>query len=318
MNELRKDYLLDRWVIIASGRAKRPMDFVSKCAEYPVGSCFFCPGNEKETPPEIGRIERDGKWIVRWFPNKFPATAEEQAAVSSGLLESRAAFGRHEVIVETPLHTQDFEELSAEDMAAVFSVCDGRIKELSTVEGVKYVLVFKNRGRDAGASLAHSHFQVMALSEMPTLVAQEASASALYRKEHGTCPFCDVSAREASSERSIWSDNNAVALAPYASRFPFEAWVMPKRHVRSFGELSPAEQYSFANAVKQVLLALDRMINKPPYNFYLHVSPAGEDLHFHMELCPKLSIQAGFELGSGMNINVVTPEEAARHYKNNL
>jgi len=318
MNELRKDYLLDRWVIIASERAKRPMDFMVKKSEYPVGVCYFCPGSEDKTPPEIGRLEKDGKWTVRWFPNKFPATTEKKGNLSEGLLTSNAAYGKHEVIVETPVHEKDFEELTPEEIAGVFDVCAKRISELSRMNGVEYVLVFKNRGRDAGASLAHSHFQVMALSQVPTLVGKEVDASKKYLQENKKCLLCDVLNKELKSERMIHEDKHVGAFAPFASRFPFEAWIMPKRHVKNIGEMTFDEKKSFALAVKKILSALDKMINKPPYNFYLHISPKNEDLHFHMEICPKLSIQAGFELGSDMYINVVPPEDAAKHYKNSI
>lgn len=318
MNELRKDYVLDRWVIFSSERARRPMDFVSTKVEYPVGLCYFCPRNEHTTPPEIGRLERDGKWYVRWFPNKFPATAENKGVLSTGLLRSEAAFGRHEIIVETPVHDGEFEDLPAADIASVFDVCDSRISELRKIDGVRYVLVFKNRGRDAGASLAHTHFQVIALPKVPTVVEREADSSAEYLRKNGRCLFCDIAAAESGSKREIYGDGDVIAFAPFASRFPFETWVMPKRHVKGWGELNSGEKNSFADAVKKILLSLDRMINKPPYNFYLHVSPQNADLHFHLEMCPKLSIQAGFELGSDMFINVVLPESAALHYKSNI
>ncbi|MFH1125638.1 MAG: galactose-1-phosphate uridylyltransferase [Candidatus Altiarchaeota archaeon] len=318
MNELRRDYLLERWVIIAAERAKRPMDFLAEKSEYPVGVCYFCPGNEQTTPPEIGRIEKDGHWTVRWFPNKFPATTDNRGDFSEGILVKKAALGKHEIIVETPVHEQELEDLGIDDMVRVFDVCTDRINELHKIDGVKYVLVFKNRGRDAGASLAHTHFQVIAMSEVPSLVEREARASSEYKKNNGRCILCEVVERESNSERKIYDDKNVVAFAPFASRFPFEVWVMPKRHVRNLGESSVEEKQSFSLAVKKILLALDRMINKPSYNFYLHVSPKDGDLHFHMEICPKLSIQAGFEIGSDMYINVVPPEDAARHYKSNI
>jgi UDPglucose--hexose-1-phosphate uridylyltransferase len=318
MNELRKDYLLDRWVIIASERAKRPKDFKLQKAEQPVGVCYFCPGNESMTPPEIGRRALDGGWTMRWFPNKFPATTMQSGEVSSGLLTSKAASGRHEIIVETPRHEQEFEDLGVDEITSVFDVCMERMGELKKVSGVKYVLVFKNRGRDAGASLAHSHFQVIALSEIPSLVSRESEASQDYRKKHGGCVICDVLRLEEPSGRKIYADQHVLAFTPFASRFPFEVWIAPKRHVTSLDEFSPEEKQSFAGALKKTLLALDKMIDKPPYNFYLHVSPAESDLHVHLELCPKLSIQAGFELGSDMFINVVPPEEAAQYYKTNI
>lgn len=318
MNELRKDYMLDRWVIFASERAKRPMDFVSEKSEYPVGICYFCPGNEHTTPPEIGRVEKRGSWVIRWFPNKFPATTDKKGGLSSDLLTAKAAFGRHEIITETPVHEQEFEDLPPESIVEVFDVCSSRINELSKIDGVEYVLVFKNRGRDAGASLSHPHFQVIALPSIPSLVEKEVNASREYQRKNGSCILCDIVQKEMKSERKIYDDGRAVAFAPFASRFPFEVWVMPKRHVKTLDELNSDEKYSFALAVKKILLALDKMINKPSYNFYFHISPKNGDLHLHLEVCPKLSIQAGFEIGSDMYINVLLPEDAAKHYKSNI
>jgi UDPglucose--hexose-1-phosphate uridylyltransferase len=296
--ELRKDYLLDRYVIIAKERGKRPNDFVhkGKKGKRKEGICFFCPGNEHLTPREISRVEENGKWVIRNFPNKFPATKW------------------HEIIVETPTHGKELSDLGVERIVKVFEVYAERINEIKKDKNVKYVLIFKNSGKEAGASLEHSHTQLIGLEMMPTLVQKEVNASKEYVKKKGTCPYCDIWRREIKSERKVFEDAYSAAFTPYASRFPFEVWLMPKRHVRNIDDLDKKELYSFAETLKKILMRLNSSLNCPPYNYYLHVSPDVEDLHFHIELFPRLAKLAGFEFGSGIIINVMPPEIAAEHY----
>ncbi|MBN2014297.1 MAG: galactose-1-phosphate uridylyltransferase [Candidatus Altiarchaeota archaeon] len=315
MNELRKDYLLDRWVIIASDRGKRPTDFVRKEIEEKPGFCYFCPGNEHTTPPEISRVEEGGKWIIRCFPNKYPATTTECGEIRENLLTKMPAYGRHEVVAETPNHGQHLDELSVDHLVKVLDMYSSRIKELKKDEKIRYVMVFKNQGKEAGASLDHSHTQIIALSVVPPLVKAETEAARKYGAERGSCPFCDIWRSEKDSERLIFEDENTIAFTPYASRFPFEAWIMPKRHVRTLEELSDLEKKSFAEMLKKILRRLHMSLNKPPYNFWLHHSPEDGDLHLHLELAPRLSSFAGMEYGSEVVINVIPPETAAFHYK---
>ncbi|MEA3255688.1 MAG: galactose-1-phosphate uridylyltransferase [Candidatus Altiarchaeota archaeon] len=315
MNELRKDYILDRWVIIAKERGKRPTDFVGGKADIKEGGlCFFCPGNEHTTPPEISRIEENKKWLIRCFPNKFAATATEMKTFK-GELERISAYGRHEVIVETPEHDKCLGDLKVAHIAKVLDMYSERIAGNKKKRGIEYVLVFKNKGREAGTSLEHSHTQVVALGVVPTTVREEVEASKRYMEDKGNCPFCDIWKREIKSERRIFEDKHTVAFAPFAPRFSFEAWIMPKRHVTSLEFLDEEERFSFAKTLKKLIYRLNSSLNYPPYNFYLHISPKRGDLHFHLELCPRLSKWAGFELGSGLVINTMPPEIAAKHYR---
>lgn len=302
MSELRKDFLLDRCVIIAKERSKRPTDFISKPDirdERKV--CFFCPGNEHLTPPEISRIEENEKWVIRNFPNKFPATKF------------------HEIIVETPKHKEEFSDLKVERIVKVFKLFSERVKKImSEDKKVKYVLMFKNQGEIAGASLEHSHTQLIGLEIIPTLIQRELEGVKKYSKgkKRKKCIFCDlIIKKESSSERKVFEDAHSVAFTPYASRFPFEIWLMPKKHRKNLDEFSKEEIYSFAKMLKKILMQLNSFLNKPPYNFYLHISPKKEDLHLHLELFPRHSKLAGFEFGSDVIINVMPPEDAAKYYR---
>lgn len=312
MNELRKDYLLDRWVIIASGRSKRPqlVEGQAPAGEGKKKTCFFCPGSEHTTPPEISRVSVDGQWIIRVFPNKYPAlTLEEGDRVEGESYTMRPAYGSHEVIVESSRHDADLADLSVSHLMKVFDVYQERINALQEVEGIKYVLVFKNKGAEGGASLEHTHTQVTALPVVPPLVKRELEAV----KKSGGCPFCEILSRELGSGRRVFEDEHVAVFTPYASRFPYEVWLMPKEHRKTLGELTGEEKESMADALKKLLTKINSGFSA--YNFYMHVAPKDDDLHFHIELFPKSSRWAGFEYGSDIIINTTTPEYAAEYYR---
>jgi len=303
MNEIRQDYLLDRFVIIAENRAKRPKDFViQKVEEKKRAACVFCPGNEHLTPPETGRVGGKGrKWLVRSFYNDYPAVAEWFPL----------ARGSHEVIAETPDHEKQFGDLSAAQIGRVVQMYAERTAKLERDPHVKYVSIFKNQMPAAGTSIAHAHSQLMALDRVPPLVNEEVAAFGKKKRSSGDCVFCSVAEEEEESERQIASDPNFIALAPYASRVPFEVWLIPKRHVRKVTNLREGEVSSLARMLRLVLSRLDGLFGRTPLNFYLHAAPDKQDFHFHVEIVPRLNIWAGFELGSGAYINPVAPEAAA-------
>lgn len=294
MNELRKDYILNRWVIIAKSRGKRPQHFVQKPGKVKEKVCFFCPGNEDTTPPEIARVEEKGRWIIRTFPNKFPATEW------------------HEVIVETPKHNEDLGDLEVEHIVKVLKMYSERKQAIEKNSRVKYVSIFKNSGEMGGASLPHSHTQLIGLTMVPPLIKKELEAS------RGDCPFCRIWRDEVKGSRLVYEDRYTAAFAPFASRFPFEAWVMPKRHIKSLSEMKRAGMNSFAKALKGILSALNSSLNYPPYNLVIHYAPEGKDLHLHLELLPRLSRFAGFEFGTEIVINTMPPEVAAEHYRSKI
>ena len=309
MNELRKDYVLDRWVIIATGRGKRPHQFAPAKENKKVDVCFFCPGNEHMTPPEIDRIEENGNWVVRIFPNKFPiATREGEPHVKTDntFYTYASAYGSHEVLVESPNHEDEFGDLSIERIVKILKMYNKRIEELSKINDVHYVLVFKNQGKEAGTSLIHTHTQIIALNKVPCLVQDEAEAT------KDECKYCEVIESEKNSSRRIM-ENSFVSFAPYASRFPFEAWIFPKRHINMLNEMNEQEYEDLAKHLKLILSKLEGI--NAPYNFFIHYAPKGDDLHLHIEVVPRLSIWAGLELGGDVEVNIMPPEDAAKFYR---
>lgn len=312
MGIIRKDYILDRWVYYAAGRKKRPRDFKSVEAKDDSKICFFCPSNEHLTPPEIGRIEYKGAWKMRWFLNKFPAVEKkwDKKLKSKKYFSEGGSYGIHEVIVETQHHKSQLADLPVQQIRELLEVCRLRIKELSRLKGIRYVDVFKNHGKDAGTSLAHSHTQVMALPQIPSMVMEEANCS----RKHGKCQYCEIIRREAKSKRKILETKNVVAFAPFASRFNYEAWIFVRQHKKTMEELEENELADLALALKKILAKL-KSINAS-YNFFIHYSPEKENLHFHIEITPRLAVWGGFELSANAVINSVMPEDAARFYRN--
>ena len=311
MGIIRKDYVLDRWVYYASSRKKRPQEFkkINEKAESKL--CYFCPKNEHLTPPEIGRVEYKGSWKIRWFLNKFPAVEKRGSPKikSKKFFSEGGAYGIHEVVVESPHHNSELADLPKEQITQLLEVFRIRIKELSKLKGIKYVEIFKNHGKDAGTSLVHSHTQLTALAQIPSLVAEESKAVKKSRK----CPYCDIIKKESKSKRKIFESKNVVAFAPFASRFNYEVWIFTKRHRRTMDELQENELEDLAAAMKNVLVKLKKI--NASYNFFVHYSPEKENLHFHIEITPRIATWGGFELGTNFIINSVMPEDAARFYR---
>lgn len=315
--ELRKDYILDRWVIIATGRGKRPHEFRTEDNIYADDkgpeNCFFCPGNESMTPREIGRVgDGQGGWKLRWFANKFAAVdkrGDPEVKTDNTYFTYSDAYGNHEVIVETPDHDRQLIDLSEDELAELFKVYARRIEELTNQPKTGYVCVFKNEGKKAGTSIVHSHSQLISLNIVPPEVRAKVEAS----KRFDSCPYCDIIRQEAKGHRHVHEDDNTVTFTPYASRFNFEVWIFPKSHYRTLIDFSDDELFDLAAAVKRVLRKIKEL--NANFNMVLYYAPKGEDLHFHIEILPRISTWAGFELGSGVTINVVSPEDAASFYK---
>jgi len=319
MNQLRKDYLLDRWVIIAKKRGKRPHDFFQISRTKRVeGVCSFCPGNEHMTPPEIDRVEEAGEWIIRCFPNKFPATMREKGLSKRNLLTKMSAYGIHEIIVETPEHDVELGDLSFEHIRKILDMYIKRLIEIKKDRKIKYVSIFKNKGEIAGASIEHSHTQIIAIPIIPPIIRAELNAIKRYKRRKNRCILCDIWKMEMKSRRKIFEDKYIAAFAPYASISPFEVWIMPKNHVPSLERLSNKEKDSLAKTLKIILNVLNKTLNYPPYNFYFHLSPDKEDMHLHLELLPRLSKWGGFELSNNIIINTMPPEMAAKHYRDEI
>lgn len=328
MPELRKDLILGRWVIISVERGKRPSDFASPSQKRKVsGFCPFCEGNEHTTPEEIMAFRPAGTeanspgWTVRVVPNKFPALhmQGELKKSTEGRFDKMNGIGTHEVVIENPEHTSSLSTMPLKAVEDVLMVFYKRINALKEDPRLKYVLIFKNEGDAAGASLEHSHSQLIALPILPKIVSEEIDASRVYHEEHDSCIFCDIIGQElGAGDRVVCENEHYLAIAPFAPRAPFETWVLPKRHESFFQPLN--DRYSsLAEILQRVMRQLDRLLDIPPYNFMLHTSPFTDEnnlfYHWHIEIMPKLTNIAGFEWGSGFYINPTPPEEAARYMR---
>jgi UDPglucose--hexose-1-phosphate uridylyltransferase len=328
MAELRRDPVSGRWVIIATERASRPQDFALTREEPVGGFCPFCEGNEDRTPPEVYAVRRPGSapdspgWKVRVVPNKFPALSADGGTRSGGdeLYRSVEGFGCHEVIIESPRHIITPTALAPDDFTLVLQTYCRRFRALSADERLAYVLMFKNVGSRAGASLEHSHSQLIAVPVMPRRVAEEMQHSNAYFEKHGRCIFCDIVERELRlGERVVLATDDFAVLSPYAARFPFEMWVLPRFHAHHPMHLEPAQVAELARVLHEALARLEACLESPPFNYAIHTAPVtGEDFgyyHWHIEVIPRVTQVAGFEWGTGFYINPMEPESAARYLR---
>ncbi|MGB9748291.1 MAG: galactose-1-phosphate uridylyltransferase [Candidatus Woesearchaeota archaeon] len=310
--ELRKDYVLNRWVIVANNRSKRPSDFAKQhAAERENIKCPFCPGNEEQTPPEIGRIPNSNSWKIRWFDNKFSAAELNGNYVirtDNTYFTFSDAFGKHEVVVDTPEHNKKFYELDENTIAKLLKIYSERVEELSKINGIAYVQVFKNSGSEAGASLQHEHTQILATNKVPTVVDEMVNAA----KSFGFCPYCQILNIEKRSYRRCFESGNFVSFTPYASRFPFEIWLFPKEHIRRMSELSAEKFLELASMLKKILKRVSEL--NVGYNMMFYHAPKNSDLHFHIEILPRTSTWAGMEF-SGIYIITISPEDSALFYR---
>jgi UDPglucose--hexose-1-phosphate uridylyltransferase len=328
--ELRKDPIVGRWVIISTDRAKRPTDFARENVKLKGGFCPFCYGNESKTPPEIQAYrpgsnggpasQRDTPgWTVRVVPNKFPALGIEGTLnrQAEGMFDRMNGIGAHEVIIETPDHNASLATLPPKRIEDVLWTFRDRILDLKKDRRFKYILLFKNHGEAAGASLEHAHSQLIALPILPINVTQELEGAKQYYLYKERCVFCDIIRQETENGSRVVAENeNFLTIAPYAPRFPFETWILPKQHESAFENSSSHMFENLAKALKTLLIKADRVLDNPPYNLVIHSSPAqdptNDHYHWHMEFMPKLTKTAGFEWGTGFYINPTPPEEAAK------
>lgn len=317
---------MGRWVIIATERWSKPSDF--KQQEYPNGdvkTCPFCPGNEAQTPPEIlayhhaGRHKNKSGWWLRVVPNKFPALQVEGEIKrqGDGMYDRMNGIGAHEVIIETPEHFALYGDMDNAKVEDIFWAFKDRITDLKKDPRIQYVLIFKNHGKTAGASLSHPHSQLIATPMVPIRVRQEMDGAQRYYEYKERCVFCDIVSEELLSGKRIVGENNGfLAFEPYAGRFPFETWIIPKLHTGHFEEIQKPGVAELAVIMKSVLAKMNRALNNPPFNYIIHSTPVHEagtaHYHWHIEIMPKLTHVAGFEWGSGFYINPVAPELAAK------
>lgn len=332
MPELRKDPVLGRWIIIAKERGKRPTDFVVEKPQVLGGFCPLCPGNEDFTPPEVLAFRggypsqsNQADWQVRVVPNKYPALIieGELGKAGEGLYDRMNGIGAHEVIIEAPGHNDALSTLPAEHVALVLRAYRDRLLDLQKDPRFRYVMIFKNFGKAAGASLEHSHSQLIALPVLPRMITNELDGSLSYYRYKDRCLFCDIIHQEIEQNiRVVCQNESFITISPFAPRTPFEMWVLPKRHTSGYCHQGEGELYGLARILTETLRRLDRCIPNVPYNFVLHTQPLRsgelEHFHWHFEIVPKLTSIAGFEWGSGFYINPMPPEEATQYLRESL
>ncbi len=333
MSELRFDPLKRRWVIVAAERALKPADLVQAKAPVPTRNCPLCPGNEQYTGHEILRIPAPGGgWRVRVVPNKFPVLRVEGRLERSGrgLYDVVSGIGAHEVIVETPDHERAMADLTVEELRDVLLAFRARLADLRRDQRLRYLMLFKNHGVEAGARLDHAHSQLIAIPEIPVQIAVELRSAQDYFRRKERCLLCDVLRQEASEgERVVLETARFVAYAPFASAFPFQVTVAPRAHAHDFSALGDEDLLQLASTLRDVLGRLKAVLEDPPYNLALHTAPPAHprpgrpglwdslalDWHWRLEIAPRLTRIAGFEWSTGFHVNPVTPEEAARYLR---
>jgi len=335
-SELRRDPVSGRWVIIAAGRSKRPDEYRTERRSWvrkpgPFLFCPFCSGHEAKTPPAIATVPvpgagpGDSGWRVRVVPNKFPALTRGEAPIPHrrGLFESMEGIGVHEVLIESPDHEADLPDLPPDHVRGILSACQDRFRSIEAEPQYAYIQLFKNKGPEAGASLSHPHFQIVATPIIPKRVEEEINASELHLRQTGECLFCRTLGEELdAADRVVRANGHCAAIAPFASRFPFEMRIFPRRHSPYFSSASPEEIAALGDVLQTVLASLRSLLDDPPFNIILHQGPhpaRARELwpdidrisHWYIEIIPVLTRVAGFEWGTGFYINPVVPEDAA-------
>jgi len=328
MPELRKDPIIGRWVIISTDRGKRPSDFIVPPPPPKGGLCPFCGGNESMTPPEIisyknGEQDNDNnsQWSIRVVPNKYPALKVEGNLdrAGEGVYDKMNGIGAHEVIIESPRHDATLATLPIKHFEEVLWAYRDRIIDLKQDIRLRYLVIFKNHGEAAGASLEHTHSQLIALPIVPKTVAEELDGSLEYYNYKERCIFCDIIRQEiAQGSRIVTENQDYVAISPYAPKSPFEVWILPKFHESNFENSQKHHYENLSIIFSNILKRMNKVLSSPPYNFILHTAPikngtsALPHYHWHFEIMPKLTKMAGFEWGSGFYINPTPPEESAK------
>ncbi|MCF7890249.1 galactose-1-phosphate uridylyltransferase [Candidatus Bipolaricaulota bacterium] len=341
MVEIRKEVTKNEWSIIAPTRSDRPFDFsteLRKANKENVQDCPFCPGNESKTPPEIyaireGEESKESDWKVRVFPNKYPALDRYGTAsvIESDLFESMGGFGYHEVVAETPKHNGSLAELEIDKIELVIRTYIERSTELANDPEIDYVSIFRNQGKEAGASLSHPHSQIIATPFVPNMSRTEYREAGAFHDQKRECLYCRLmEAERADGQRTVLENDGFFVFVPFGARFPYETHLYPKTHRSSFPEIGAGEIGQMAEALKLTLRAMsNHFTDFFPYNYSIHTAAPvylrnRKDLdlkksyHWHLEIIPRLTTPAGFERGTGNYINIVSPERAARKLRNAL
>ncbi len=326
MPELRKDPTVGRWVAIDTERVRSPRDFVRPRPPRRGGPCAFCPGHERETPPEIlayrdppGSPANAPGWRVRVVPNKFPALRVEGDLErrGDGLYDLMNGRGAHEVIIESPAHDQTLASLPPSAIQDVVRAYRERILDLRCDERLRSVLILRHHGLMAGIDHEHPHSQLLAAPIVPMAVSAEIDHARTYYTYRERCLFCDILRQEIDhGTRLVAVSSHVVAFAPFAARFPFETWLMPRHHAAAFESADDAVLRDLASILRTVLRKLEHTLADPPHTLLLHSAPFGDgespSYHWHVEIVPTLVGVGDFEWGTGLHLNPLPPEDAAR------
>ena len=329
MTEFRKDPIVGQWVIVRQDGSFKPEDYSKEDHAFrQQATCQFCPGKEYFTPPEIEAVRYDGSsankpgWQVRVVPNKFPALKIEGDIDRRklGIFDMSNGVGAHEVVIETPSHEKQLADLGEQDIVDVINKYQSRVVDLTRDRRFKYIIIFKNYGAWAGASVEHAHSQIIALPMIPKYVLEELQGAEKFFAAHQQCVFCAMIEQEIrEQERLVAENGDYLAFCPFVSRYPFECWILPKKHGSPFASISGHERLSLAQLLKDCLMRIKGCLSDPSYNFYLHTSPVNyeeeESYHWHLEIVPRLTQFSGFEWGSGYYVVRTSPEDAAKYLR---
>jgi UDPglucose--hexose-1-phosphate uridylyltransferase len=330
-------------VLVATARSMRPRkeeEAAPRDTRKHVDTCPFCRGNEEKTPPEIRRFPEQGDWELRIVENLYPVLGNDrsQPGLVFGLQQAIDGYGRHEVIIDHYQHGIAVHEMSESHLAKLFRLYQTRMEELYQMDKrLKYVLVFKNFGPAAGASMAHTHSQIIATPVVPQNVHDEVINSEQYFRRNHHCIFCSLIDEALTFEATIYDRTSGqilrkinvgqyvvergekfIAIKPFASRYEWEVHILPLQHQSNFLNTPAEDMADLARVMQRTMARLDAVIGGAQYNFFLHSVPHGDEYdnmepsyHWHLEICPRTSIPTGFELGSGLFVNTINPEEAA-------
>ena len=328
MHELRKDPLIGRWVAVLR-ESSLPSEYVITAENTAETVCPLCPGREGETPPEITAVREDGKWLVRVIPNFRPIFQIEGdlGRRGVGMYDKMNSIGANEIVIETPDHNKPPEDMGVEQILRVMTIYRDRLSDLEKDARLRYVFIYKNHGKEAGAIFSHPHSQVVATPIIPKRIKEELDGAKQYYSYKERCIFCDMMREEMRmGDRVIYETRDFIAFCPFAPKFPFEFWILPKRHSCAYQEISGSEAEDLSIMMMTMIKKLRRVLTNPPYNFVIHTAPnriprknhwhtLGEDFHWHIEVMPRLRRMSGFEWGSGFYVLTTSPEEGAKYLR---
>lgn len=327
-SELRQDIASGDWVVIATGRAKRPDVFANIERikdDKGIDECLFeNPTESGQEPDVLVYTDRNGEWSLRVFPNKFPSFSPGNIAkaVSEGPYFSMPGVGFHELVV-TRDHFKQLALMNVLEVAEVFDAYQDRYLDLMNKKNVNYIAIFHNHGKEVGASIAHPHSQIIALPVVAPYVKLELDGAELYHRSNKHCVYCVMTEYESEfKKRVVFENDEFIAFCPFASRAAFEVWVAPKKHSPYFERITDTQKIKLAEVFSMGLGSIYKALNDPPYNFYIHTAPCdGRDyfhFHWHIEILPHTATWAGFELDTGIEISTIQPEVAAEYLRKQI